>query len=219
MHLLSFIPLLHINTFTPFLPAINTAPFACLLQDFASWKVRLLQDSLIHLLSLLKIVHAFCHFSRSSDSYFIFCTWLWLFSELLGWGRGTLTMETMAGCLPNSSPSFLANRTLIWVLELGSNMLREAAPVPEGLNPFWRSCFPSASDLILVNVTQCDLLASLPTSAHLTMWINEAFLLKSLCLTTYSQNRPLWYTNSKTLNFYFNPFEKISNLLCHRFIP
>lgn len=37
---------------------------------------------------------------------------------------------------PNSSPSFLANRILIWVLELGSGMLREAAPVPEGLNPF-----------------------------------------------------------------------------------
>ena len=89
-----------------------------------------------------KIVHSFCHLSRPSNSYFIFCSWLWLFSELLGWGRGTLTMETMAGCLPNSSPSFLANRTLIWVLELGSNTLREAAPVPEGLNPFWKPVSP-----------------------------------------------------------------------------
>lgn len=50
MHLLSFIPLppyKHIHTLPHM--AINTAPFACLLQDFASWKVRLLQDSLIYL--------------------------------------------------------------------------------------------------------------------------------------------------------------------------
>ena len=79
-------------------------------------------------------------------------------------------MENIAGCLLKSNPSFLAKRTLIWVLELGSNLLREVDPVPEGLNPFWRSHFPFASDSLLANVTpEGNLPASLPTSGHLTM--------------------------------------------------